>query len=158
MIEVNDYEQAITEIRFGKELGKGSADIAKIEAERTALKALLPKKSDELLGWLRTKGNDVSRVLAYCVAVSVDAVVFDEKNRAAEPLAQALKLDMRTRWSAGDDYLLRISQAQINAALMDAGKANFTGHQLKKAELVAKAKPLLANWLPKFMRFTGEKT
>jgi ParB family chromosome partitioning protein len=150
-----------TSLRLGDEAGKGSPDVAKVETERKAIQALLPKKSGELLDWLRTKGNDVSRVLAYCMAVSVDAVQFKESTRPSEPLARALKLDMRPRWSAtADSYLSRVSAAQILAALADAGVgkaelAKFDG--LKKSELIGKAQPLLKNWVPKLMRFDQVK-
>jgi len=148
------------ELRLAKECGDGSADVARVGAEHKAIKALLPKKSSELFAWLGTKGNEVSRVLAYCVAVSIDAVQFSENSRPSEPLAKALKLNMQPRWSAtADSYLSRVSAAQIHAALADAGVskaelAKFDG--LKKSELIPKAQPLLKTWVPKLMRFTQE--
>ena len=135
----------------------GNPDIAKLCAEREALKALLPKKAAELLGWLKTQDSPVSRVLAFCIAESIDGVVADEKNRRAAALASSLSLDMSTRWSAGDGYLSRISADFIRAAMADAGitKVDLAAtDKMKKAELAAHAKPLLARWLPKFMRFT----
>lgn len=135
----------------------GNPDIAKLCAEREALKALLPKKAAELLGWLKTQDSPVSRVLAFCIAESIDGVVADEKNRRAAALASSLNLDMSTRWSAGDGYLSRISADFIRAAMADAGitKVDLAAtDKMKKIELAAHAKPLLARWLPKFMRFT----
>lgn len=138
-----------------------SPDLAKIAAERKELQALLPKKSAELLAWLmKAEGKNVTRVLAFCVAESIDAVSGDEKDAGKQPLADALRLNMATRWTAGaDNYLSRVGAAQIRAAMADAGagKTNVAGtEKMKKAELVNHAQPLLANWLPKFMRF-GEK-
>jgi ParB family chromosome partitioning protein len=135
----------------------GNPDIAKLCAEREALKALLPKKTAELLGWLKTQDSPVSRVLAFCIAESIDGVVADEKNRRAAALASSLNLDMSTRWSAGDGYLSRISADFIRAAMADAGATKVdlaATDKMKKAELAAHAKPLLTRWLPKFMRFT----
>jgi hypothetical protein len=100
-------------------------------------------------------------VLAYCVAVSIDAVQFSEKSRAvrtARPGAQARHAPALV----GDGRFLPI--ARIRAAdprrLADAGVgkaelAKFDG--LKKSELIGKAQPLLKNWVPKLMRFDQVK-
>ncbi|MGH8121298.1 MAG: ParB/RepB/Spo0J family partition protein [Rudaea sp.] len=136
-----------------------SPDLAKIATERKAIEALLPKKSAELLAFLLKDANAelVQRLLAYCIAESIDAVAGDEKNLRAKPLAEALKLNMATRWTAKPgNYLSRVSAAQILAALADAGcdkAAIANAEKLKKADLIKHAQPLLANWLPKVLRF-----
>jgi len=136
----------------------GNADIAKLGAERVALQAMLPKKSDELLAWLiKDAGKTVQRLLVYCVAESIDVIAGDERDHRALPLAAALKLNMRPRWTAKrDNYLGRVNAATILAALKEAkvdkaviGKAE----KLKKSELADLAQPLLKTWLPKPLRF-----
>lgn len=138
-----------------------SPDLAKIATERKELQALLPKKQAELFGWLiKAEGKIVTRVLAFCVAESVDAVSGSEKEAVTQPLADALSLNMATRWTAGaDNYLSRVGAAQIRAAMVDAGvgKTDLAStEKMKKAELVNHAQPLLANWVPKFMRFAAK--
>jgi hypothetical protein len=128
--------------------------------EFKAIKALLPKKSGELLDWLRTKGNDVSRVLAYCVAVSIDAVQFSEKARPSEPLAGAQARHAPALVGDGRFVpLARIRRADprrlADAGVSKAELAKFDG--LKKSELIGKAQPLLKNWVPKLMRFDQVK-
>lgn len=138
---------------------KTSSDVAKIAGEREALKTLLPKKSSELFAWLMSpKGNEHwVRLLAFCVAESLDGIVDKDDSDRIGPIARALKVDMRTRWQATpESYLSRVPAAQVNAALADAGvdkaeRAKLAG--AKKSELIAKAQPLLKNWVPQLMRF-----
>jgi hypothetical protein len=125
----------------------------------------LPKKADELFAWLTLPANaqQVVPLLAYCTAMSIDATSFSERERGrrGEDLAGTLKLDMSPRWTPkADGYLTRISSDQVIAAMAEAGAnpiAIAEAQKLKKAELVAKALPILtkANWLPKPLRFPG---
>lgn len=135
-------------------------DIAKLEKEHAAIAALLPKKLAELAAWLQTKDAPVSRLLAYCVATSADAMTTSGKLRPhAATFARALNLDMKTRWTPRkENYLSRVSADQIRACLKDAGvdKVEIAAtEKMQKAELANHAEKLLAsrNWIPKIMRF-----
>ncbi len=143
-----------------------SPDLAVLATERKAIKALLPGKSRELLGWLLEPAQSklISRLLAYCVAESIDAVdgtgADGKAGPSAAPLAAALKIDMRKRWTAKrDTYLTRVNAATILSALQDVGADKATlgkSEKLKKSELIDLAQPLLATWLPKVLRFGGK--
>jgi ParB family chromosome partitioning protein len=138
-----------------------SPDVVRLDAEHAAIEAMLPKKFSDLLAFLLTKTTPVPRLLAYCVALSVDGITNVEDDRRIAPLAEALNLNMATRWTAkADNYLSKISADSIRAAMADAGasKAEISAtSNMKKQELIATAAPLLGrtNWLPKFMRFTA---
>jgi len=141
---------------------KGNPDLAKMMSEEKALRAMLPAKQSELFDYLKKSNAVLSRLLAYCTAVTVNAVIHSEdslKQWPARQAAEGICLDMRTRWTVNaENYLERVSAAHILAALKEAGadKAKLAAAEgMKKAELVKMAQPILAaaNWIPKPLRF-----
>jgi ParB family chromosome partitioning protein len=153
-------EQPMPQLQDAGENVAGNPDLARIGAEQQALDELLPDQAEELLPWLFGAGNaHMVRLLAFCVASSINVKWARETERRAAPLASSIGLDMRTRWTPkAANYLSRVSAGQIRNALKENGVhkdllTTTTGK--KKADLVGFAEPHLANWVPALMRFDG---
>jgi ParB family chromosome partitioning protein len=136
----------------------GNPDIARMASEQSALDALLPDEPEQLLGWLFGEGNPhMVRLLAFCVATSINTMTTREDNPCGVAVCELIGLDMRTRWTPkAANYLSRVSAAQIRAALKEHGVHDdllATTQGMRKADLVAFAEPLLVNWVPALMRF-----
>jgi ParB family chromosome partitioning protein len=164
-VTISTREQTSPQLTDSPDAG-GNPDIAKFAAEQKAINAMLPKKAGELFDWLCTKDAPVSRLLAYCAAVSIDTVIHSEQaanNWSAKRLAGALKLDMSTRWTPNvENYASRVSSAMLIAAMKESGNADATtlekAKTLKKADLIKVAQPILAGagWVPKLLRFAAK--
>lgn len=119
---------------------------------------------DRLWAWLVGQSDaTVLEILAYCVAVTVNAVRrkgdghrqarFDQ----ADMLADAVGLDMTDWWEpTGDLYLNRVSKGQIVAVVSEAvsSEAGESLRPMKKDAMASKAGELLAGkgWLPEVLR------
>ena len=96
-------------------------------------------------------------MLACCVALTVDAVQADERPSAADEIAQAAGLDMRSYWTpTAANYLSHISRAQILEILREAVSPEIAGalSKLTKTALAETAEKRLAGtgWLPKLLK------
>ncbi len=119
---------------------------------------------DQLWPWLGEQTDEtVLELLAYCVAVSINAVRrkgggcqrarFDH----ADMLAEAINLDMADWWEpTAERYLNRVPKAQIMAAISEAvsPQAGENLRQMKKDAMASRAEELLAGkrWLPEALR------
>ena len=115
-----------------------------------------------MFAWcLKQEQDELLRLLAYCVAQSVDAVRTkmrhgDERIAFTETLASALNLDMG-KWfkPTAENYFLKVSKAQILDALREAkGSVAPAWADMKKADLAALAERQMAGtgWLPEPLR------
>ena len=113
--------------------------------------------SSELFAWCLTREQDeLLRLLAYCVAQSVDAVCTktahsDERIAFTETLASALDLDMGKWFKPTARTTSKASKAQILDALREAkGSIAPAWADIKKADLAALAERQIAGtgWLP----------
>jgi ParB family chromosome partitioning protein len=128
-----------------------------------ALLGRLPEP-DNLWAWLVDQTDErVLELLAYCVAVTVNAVrrkgdghqpaQFDH----ADILADALGLAMADWWEpTGDRYLNRVPKSQIIAAVSEAVSPQVAEslRPMKKDAMASRAGELLAGkrWLPEALR------
>ncbi len=119
---------------------------------------------DQLWPWLGEQTDKtVLELLAYCVAVSINAVRrkgggcqqarFDH----ADMLAEAINLDMADWWEpTAERYFNRVPKAQIMAAISEAvsPQAGENLRQMKKDAMASRAEELLAGkrWLPEALR------
>lgn len=112
---------------------------------------------DATLDWLVAQDTEVLlRLLAYCVAVSVDVTTGSEKACRARAFARAAGLDMADWWEAtGPGYFAHVSKARALAVVGQACAAPPSGlDALKKEALVAAAAQALqgTRWLPEPLR------
>ena len=119
---------------------------------------------DQLWSWLGQQTDEtLLELLAYCVAVSVNAVrrksdgYMRERFDQADLLAEATNLDMADWWEpTGERYLNRVSKARIMAAASEAvsPQAAENLRQMKKDAMASRAEELLAGkrWLPEALR------
>src|SRR5690606_891885 len=109
-------------------------------------------------GWLvQQPHQDVMRLCAYCVAMTLNGVSGDEESRALDALATAAGLDMREWWTpTAESYLGSLPKSRILDVLTEAGAAESTAvlRNLKKSELAHAAERHLAGtgWLPSLLR------
>ncbi|MHB8816225.1 MAG: ParB/RepB/Spo0J family partition protein [Steroidobacteraceae bacterium] len=142
---------------YAEELAGCPAEAA-LRARCAALEAQLPKDSARLFGWLiELPQAELLSVLACCVALTVDAVQADEQPNAADELAQAAGLDMRSWWTpTADNYLSHVSRAQILDIVREAVSPEIAGalSKLTKQALAQAAERRLAGtgWLPKLLK------
>lgn len=129
-----------------------------LEALRETWGERMPGDADKLLPWLiGLPMTDLCDLIALCTAQTLNAVTAFSNKHEADPLAQALGLDMADWWKpTGDEYLSRVPKASIIEVLKDAGKTEDAAlaEKMKKGEAVAKAEQALAasRWLPKALR------
>lgn len=146
------------------ELRQHAADIeqskahAALEAQRETLQRKLPKSCGDLFAWLLDQPQaEVLALLAFCVAISVQAVQSDEGENEAEALARAVALDMREWWTpTADAYLSSLPKARILSVVTEAvsAEAAVPLEKLKKAPLAeaAAAQIVGTGWLPEPLR------
>ena len=149
------------------ELGKLSQTVGESKAAAALLVRhnrwleLLPERT-EVWGWLDRMEHSLRlELLAYCTALTVDAVYRRERDQGrsaqADLLAHALSLDMADWWrptSAG--FFDRITKDQIIRAVSE-GVSREAAHPLadrKKSHMGRDAEVLLANrrWVPEPLR------
>jgi ParB family transcriptional regulator, chromosome partitioning protein len=124
----------------------------------------LPEAAEDLWDWLLAQETATRLdLLAYCTALSVDAVERahergrDSRLHHADRLASALGLDMAEWWQpTAESYLGRVSKARILAAVAEGVTPQAAENlaKLKKDALVAQAEERLAGrrWLPAPLR------
>lgn len=140
---------------------KESKAAAALDAQRQALATALPTDPEALLPWLlQQPQSDLLALLAFCVALSADAVQADEAPGAVDAIAQAAGFDMREWWSAtAASYFGSIPRARVLEVVGAAvsPEAAATLGKLKKAALVQAAEQKVAGtgWLPSFLRNGG---
>jgi ParB family transcriptional regulator, chromosome partitioning protein len=142
---------------YGPDVPKCKAHQVLSEQGKT-VRALLPQNPSMLFGWLiQQPQQDVMRVCAYCVAMTLNGVSGDEDSRVLDALATAAGLDMREWWTpTADSYLGSLPKSRILDVLTEAGAADSTAvlRNLKKSELANAAERHLVGtgWLPSLLR------
>jgi len=124
---------------------------------RHAWQDRLPDEPERLFGALRELEQDqLLSLLALCAACCIDAVSPRETDTMANPLAEALDLDMTQWWKAkADGYFGQLPKARIFEAIKDFAPEYVNQLKLyKRPELAARAEELAAgrNWLPAMLR------
>jgi len=152
-VQIAGQEVSLRQHATDLESGKAHQAIA---AQREAWEQKLP--SENLFAWLLDQSQEeVMALLAFCVAVRVDAVETREGESDADPLAQAVALDMREWWTpTADAYLSSLPKSRILAVVTEAvsAEAAVPLGKLKKAPLAAAAAAQIVGtgWLPEPLR------
>ncbi|HLJ45466.1 MAG TPA: ParB/RepB/Spo0J family partition protein [Bryobacteraceae bacterium] len=127
----------------------------------------LPGTPDELFDWCMNQDDEtLRRILAFCVAQTVNGVRFkadrpdSDRLANAADIAKALKLDM-TAWftPTAANYFGSVSKAVILGTLREVkGDIAPAWNGLKRAELAALAERQVAGsgWLPEPLRLPSE--
>ena len=146
------------------ELGAYADELAGCQAETAlrarcaALEAQLPKDPARLFAWLTERPQaELVSILAYCIAVTVNAVQPDETPNAADEIAQAVGLDMRAWWApTTDKYLAHVPKARILEVVREAVSPEVAAalSKMKKGPLAQAAEKRLAGtgWLPALLK------
>ncbi len=131
-----------------------------LQGLQTAWVEKLPEDDAELFAVLLTMPQDeLVRLLALCVASSVDVVSSREHDAPGKVLAEAVRLDMAAWWKpTAEGYFSHVSKA----AILDA-VAQFAPEQvnrlakLKKADIASEAERLAegAGWMPAMFKDEG---
>ena len=113
----------------------------------------LPQDDAELFALLLTMPQDeLVRLLAVCVASTVDAVSSREHDAPGKALAQAVGLDMVAWWTpTADGYFSHVSKAVILEAVQQFAPQHITRlAKLKKADIASEAERLAVGtgWMP----------
>jgi ParB family chromosome partitioning protein len=142
---------------YADELAGCAAETA-LRARCAALEGQLPKDPARLFAWLieRTQAELLS-ILAYCIAVTLNAVQPHESPNAADEIAQAVGLDMRAWWTpTAERYLAHVPKARILEVVREAvsPEAAAALSKMKKAPLAQAAEKRLAGtgWLPALLK------
>lgn len=132
----------------------GSPAAAALRDMQQAWGRKLPEGGDELFAaLLAMKQRELVRLLAVCVAGSVDVVTLRAtQHPPGAALAQAVELDMRAWWTpTADGYFQHVSKAAILTAVQ-AFAPSHAGRlaKLKKADIASEAERLAAGtgWMP----------
>ncbi|WP_313560955.1 ParB/RepB/Spo0J family partition protein [Diaphorobacter nitroreducens] len=138
------------------------AAVALRELQQVAGEAL-PEDSAELFAVLLAKSQDeLVRLLAVCVAVTVDVVTprATQQQPGAE-LAQAVGLDMAAWWKpTNEGYFRHVPKAAILEAIEQYAPAHVTRlAKLKKADIASEAERLAdgTGWMPTIFKREGPK-
>lgn len=147
---------------------EGSPAFERIAQVRAQWAERLPGTPEALWTWCLEQHRDVLiDLLAYCAAVSIDAVISTRGSTGSGPclahageLALELNLDM-SRWftPTAENYFSRVSKAQILEALQAAkGEIAPAWTKAKKSELAAIAERTVVGtgWLPALLRPADE--
>ncbi|HCT5047560.1 TPA: ParB/RepB/Spo0J family partition protein [Pseudomonas aeruginosa] len=122
---------------------------------------ILPQDSAELFAALLAKSQDeLVRLLAVCVAVTVDVVTpRATRQRPGEELAQAVGLDMAAWWKPTDEgYFRHVPKAAILEAVEQFAPSHVTRlAKLKKADIASEAERLAdgTGWMPAIFATEG---
>ncbi|MGB7421468.1 ParB/RepB/Spo0J family partition protein [Comamonas flocculans] len=136
------------------------AAVALRELQQVAGEAL-PEDSAELFAALLAKSQDeLVRLLAVCVAVTVDVVTpRATRQRPGEELAQAVGLDMAAWWKPTDEgYFRHVPKAAILEAVEQFAPSHVTRlAKLKKADIASEAERLAdgTGWMPAIFATEG---
>ena len=99
------------------------------------------------------------RLLAVCVASTVDVVSSQARDDRGELLAQTVGLDMRARWApTAQGYFNHVSKAVILGAVQQFAPSHVARlSKLKKAEMASEAERLAqdSSWMPTLFASKG---
>ena len=136
------------------------AAVALRELQQVAGEAL-PENSAELFAVLLAKSQDeLVRLLAVCVAVTVDVVTLRATpQQPGAELAQAVGLDMAAWWKpTNEGYFRHVPKAAILEAVEQYAPAHVTRlAKLKKADIASEAERLAdgTGWMPAIFKAEG---
>ena len=136
------------------------AAVALRELQQVAGEAL-PEDSAELFAALLAKSQDeLVRLLAVCVAVTVDVVTpRTTRQKPGEELAQAVGLDMAAWWKPSNEgYFRHVPKAAILEAVEQFAPSHVTRlAKLKKADIASEAERLAdgTGWMPAIFATEG---
>ncbi len=136
------------------------AAVALRELQQVAGEAL-PEDSAELFAALLAKSRDeLVRLLAVCVAVTVDVVTpRTTRQQPGEELAQAVGLDMAAWWKPSNEgYFRHVPKAAILEAVEQFAPSHVTRlAKLKKADIASEAERLAdgTGWMPAIFATEG---
>jgi len=136
------------------------AAVALRELQQVAGEAL-PEDSAELFAAPLAKSQDeLVRLLAVCVAVTVDVVTpRATRQQPGEELAQAVGLDMAAWWKPTDEgYFRHVPKAAILEAVEQFAPSHVTRlAKLKKADIASEAERLAdgSGWMPTIFKAEG---
>jgi ParB family chromosome partitioning protein len=145
-------------------VGKGDSTLAECKASRVVAEARrqwmerLPADRKQLLGWLVGLDDaERARLLALCVALTLNDVREGEGGEPLDELATALKLDMADWWEAtAAGYFQRVTKQAILAAIAEGAGAEAARRVkgVSKGELarVGERDLLGRRWLPAPLR------
>lgn len=149
--------------KSAEHIGESGAGIL-IDVRLSEWLKLLPEHAGALFGWLLTQEKaTITRLIAFCAAMSVDGVR-GKQDRAscprlahADELAASLDLDMTLWWEPTKDrYLARVSKTLILDAVAEgvSKEAAENLSTLKKDALIERASERLKGkgWLPTILR------
>jgi ParB family transcriptional regulator, chromosome partitioning protein len=142
---------------YGEDV-KNSPARAALLAHLEQCRQRLPDDADGLLPWLLAHSEaEGLKLLACCVAVTVDGVQGGDTSHELDALTRATALDMRKWWSAtAESYFGSVPKARILEVVREAVSPEVASalSDLKKGELVASAEQRLAGrgWLPPSLR------
>ena len=151
---------------FSKTVGESPAAAALL-ARHTQWCERLPE-ADQLWSWLlETEQDALLDLLAYCVALTLDAVHRktenpDRRMAEANDLATALVLDMADWWQPTRSHFFdHLTKGQIIAAVSEATSASTAKYltELRKPDMAQRAEELLKDkpWLPLSLRSEVEE-
>lgn len=128
-----------------------------LQAVREAWAKRLPDDSEALFSALVAMPQDeLLKLLAVCVACSVDAVTPRAERLPASALAQAVGLDMHAWWNpTAEGYFLHVAKAKVLEAVQSFAPAERSRlERLKKDALSSEAERLAAGtqWLPAMLQ------
>jgi ParB family chromosome partitioning protein len=136
------------------------AAVALRELQQVAGEAL-PQDSAELFAALLANSQDeLVRLLAVCVAVTVDVVTpRTMRQQPGEELAQAVGLDMAAWWKpTNEGYFRHVPKAAILEAVEQFAPSHVTRlAKLKKADIASEAERLAdgTGWMPAIFKAEG---
>lgn len=141
--------------------GVGESAAAKAFFDSRQTWAARIPEPDQLWSWLKGLAREGREdLMALCIAMTVDALHGSERAEAANDLAEMLALDMRAWWTPTEAFLMRLSKADILAAVRETRSADVARRlsDHKKPIMAKEAAQLLAEsaWLPPGLRPQAE--
>ncbi|WP_321969212.1 ParB/RepB/Spo0J family partition protein [Paraburkholderia tropica] len=154
-IEVHTSRDAL--VSNADDMGESTAWKA-LEEQRAKWARMLPKRTDELLGWLLQQQEDVmSNLFAFCVAATVDGISPVDRPHAINEVANTMEVDLTRYWKptrAG--YFEHVSKDRIMSVVGVAGVSQSAGdlRGMKKGDAAAAAELRMTDsgWLPEVLR------
>jgi len=143
--------------QFNKDL-EGTHAHQWLAKQREHLRSMLPQDPEALFGWIMEQSHvEKLALLAFCASRNLDAVQSTEASSHADPLAKALRMDLRKWWTpTAAGYLGSIRREAVLHAVGESVSAEAVAkiEKLKKQPLALEAEKLLAGtgWLPDFVR------
>jgi ParB family chromosome partitioning protein len=158
-----DIRPAIVDLRLSADGIGESRAVAAMAARHLAWSERLPEP-DRLWPWIAGQSSEVRlELLAYCVAVSINAVrrrydgLATARFDQADLLASAARLDMADWWEpTREHYLDRVSKTLISGAVAEGASPQAAEkiQGMKIDAMAARAEELLkgTRWLPETIR------